>query len=743
LAIREYEWPDLSKHQNDISSDLRDLVGSLLVDEDDRPGPDMIVSHAFFKLSFIPEQIDSSCTHTKPTWAVKPPTSETIRRGYSEGWFKTCKASGVGEYARGRFFAVAGVGGNASVVKDVEREIKANRAPTVPIAAGTVYLPFISERKDKDRVVATNLSEIAEEREASKLSQLTEISTNEAARARTMKRAQSTRRMKENVPPAENPAAVQQALKRVRSAKGRIEKAVTDGPSDGAARAQRATERAEKVEAAPTRAHRLPSDPARQAARLEKADMQPTCTTRAHHVPEASRPAAAAEKPAMDRHLTGTTRARRLPSDPSKKAGLPRERVDEMEVQRQEVNEIRRPRQRVASREKKTTAVDSITTKFGGLIITRNHPSTVPSDNLQPQDKLPEKAEVDQPKRTSDPDRRRGAVKPTVPSEPSSPSTEVPHTDPIAIWQRARDLRNNLAAALSSRTVPRTADADADRKPDLPFVSKWVDYSKRLGIGYVLNNGTVGCIFNATAAQTVTHVVVRDGYSFLSPEVAAVGGASSLNVPVGKLPVEMYSDGAVEPIRRLEVSGERRRANAILWTKFARYMCQTLALSSEGREGEEAGEGGAPVFVRYYQRLGTVGVWGFSNGCFQVRFPAHYNTNERNLMRGATVQLPGPHQDRAQRRRRALQLHVPARRGDGAHRAARRAAEPVHQAARGADWVRARAAARRRGAGGHGAREPAAAQAAVRVGVRGRVGRRRRARGGGVGEDGVEGAAFG
>ena len=59
LQHREYEWPDLSKHQNDISNDLRDLVGSLLVDEDDRPSPDEIVSHSFFKMAFIPERLDS------------------------------------------------------------------------------------------------------------------------------------------------------------------------------------------------------------------------------------------------------------------------------------------------------------------------------------------------------------------------------------------------------------------------------------------------------------------------------------------------------------------------------------------------------------------------------------------------------------------------------------------------------------------------------------------------------------
>jgi myosin-1 len=582
----------------------------------------MIASHAFFKMSFIPEQLDSSCTSTKPVWTVKPPTSETIRRGYSEGWFKVCKASGVGEYARGRFFSVVGVGGNASVVKDVEREIKANRAPTMPIAPGTVYLPFSSERKDKDHVVITNLSEIAEERDPSKPSQLVEISTNEASRARAMKRAQSTRRMKENVPPADNPAAVQQALKRARSAKGRIEKAGTGGQADGATKAQRLPERTEKVDgpsAATARAQRLPSDPSKPAP-LEKADVHPVGTAGTQYLPSE------ASKQTADRHLAGNTRARRLPSDPSKQAAPVRERDDEMEAQKQDFNEVRKARQRVASREKKTTAVDSMTTKFGGLIITRNHPTAAREHSDDAQDNTPpEKAEVGRQKRTSDPERRRIAAKttaskPDLPSEPSPSPSEVPHTDPVAIWQRARELRNNLASALSSRTAPRTADAHADRKPDLPFVSKWVDYSKRLGIGYVLNNGTVGCIFNATAAQPVTHVVVRDGYGYLSPEAAAAaaGSGPSLNVPIGRLPVEIYSDGAGEAIRRLEVPGERRRANAILWTKFARYMCQTLALSSEGREGEGEGAGGAPVFVRYYQRLGTVGVWGFSNGCFQA-----------------------------------------------------------------------------------------------------------------------------
>jgi len=60
LQNRAYEWPDLAQHPNDISRDLQDLVSSLLVDEDDRPCPDRIVSHSFFKMATIPDRLNST-----------------------------------------------------------------------------------------------------------------------------------------------------------------------------------------------------------------------------------------------------------------------------------------------------------------------------------------------------------------------------------------------------------------------------------------------------------------------------------------------------------------------------------------------------------------------------------------------------------------------------------------------------------------------------------------------------------
>ncbi|KAF2099628.1 hypothetical protein NA57DRAFT_75130 [Rhizodiscina lignyota] len=167
LQARDYKWPDISKCPHEISSDLRDLVGSLLVHEDDRPNPDKIVSHAFFKMTFIPDQLDSIYKSEVPTWPnVRPPSPEVIRRGYSDTWFKLCQAAGVGEYAPGKIFQVFGGKKVRSVVRDCEKELAAGRQPVVPIPADTVYVPFPEKGTWLGRE-QVQLSEIAEERESS------------------------------------------------------------------------------------------------------------------------------------------------------------------------------------------------------------------------------------------------------------------------------------------------------------------------------------------------------------------------------------------------------------------------------------------------------------------------------------------------------------------------------------------------------------------------------------------------
>jgi myosin-1 len=554
LQNREYEWPDLSKHQNDISNNLRDLVGSLLVDEDDRPDPDQIVSHSFFKMAYIPEFLDSSCKAVRPSWAnIRPPNAETIRRGYSESWFKFCKISGVGEFAPGRFFPVIGAATIASVVKDVEREIKANKAPTVPIAAGTVYLPFISERKDKSSRGSNNLSGITEERESSGAdsAHLIEISGNDRGLRQNAEssKTQPSRRLKENLAPISSPPVDEPEtganIRRARSTKGRVE-----------------SKRVGSRDMAPPQTQRVPSDPARPSAKL---------------VIERSEPAQPQRRP-------------RLPRANSNLKSTAVAQEEEVVV----VDVKARPTMTVIPEP------EAPSPKARKLMLER----PVRSRTARPVTQIEQPA----PLVAEKPETSRREPIPVKEEDP-----ELPMTDPTSVLARATQFRDSLLAAIQCKEKNIKMKKDLEQ---LPFVSKWVDYSKKHGVGYVLADGGVGCVFNATSRQPVTHVMVRNGHSYLKKR-------SNEPINISQIPLEFYSHATKDAIRVVQLEGDRRRLNGILWAKFGNYMCQTLSGGDNKRTQPKESLEEDKLIVSYYQRLGTVGVWGFSRGCFQFNFPDH------------------------------------------------------------------------------------------------------------------------
>lgn len=160
-----------------------------------------------------------------------------------------------------------------------------------------------------------------------------------------------------------------------------------------------------------------------------------------------------------------------------------------------------------------------------------------------------------------------------------------------------------------------------------------MDYSRKHGVGYVLADGSVGCIINASSKYTppapVTHVLVRNGQKWLS----RVGKNFER---IDALPLEILEDAGEAGIRRkiykglgavkegpLAAEAERRRTLAVLWVKFGRYMCQSLEDGAAAGAKSNSGNGEEAQFVRFYQRIGTVGIWAFSEGTLQCHFPDH------------------------------------------------------------------------------------------------------------------------
>lgn len=231
-------------------------------------------------------------------------------------------------------------------------------------------------------------------------------------------------------------------------------------------------------------------------------------------------------------------------------------------------------------------------------------------------------------------------------------------TKPDYILDGLRLLQTELERALNSRSLALATE----NPPSSPtIVVKWVDYTNKFGLGYILSNGSVGCIFKETPADQAepskgfippSCVVVRDAERHLQNR----GNVSYMDrhqiVPISGPNIEFYENrgeqgicrGKVNPQNyKIVVSGngeagkltrgvdewdDRKREKIVLWKKFANYMTafgrdqdypydDALSKTPYERMAEMAAAGNV---VTFYQRFGDVGCWAFCDGHFQV-FP--------------------------------------------------------------------------------------------------------------------------
>ncbi|KAF1989576.1 hypothetical protein K402DRAFT_444649 [Aulographum hederae CBS 113979] len=526
LQKRDYQWPETSRVK--VSETLKDLVGSLLVHEDDRPSPDRIVSHEFFKIEFVPEILTAGCIESPPSPnIVRPLSKEENRQGYSDSWFNICRASGVGEYAPGKAFVLPGDRKVRSVVKDCMEELELGRQPVVPLPEDAVYLPFPA-RKNAFNTNPNVLSEPEEQRrplveDKPELRYLNETSGNATARqgprrpADTVRRA---RRLKENNPPIEE---------------------VEDSPEIQIQEPQAVQETLKKS------TRRIPG-----------------------HNLEVRRPEIQAEEP---RPVQGTMRksTRRAPESAVATHPLPARAIP-----------LLTSTSRTVSRDSATTTASKMTLSQGLGERSTNSRRNTPIEEPMIQE------------------RQKG--------------TTLQDSDPDSILDQASKFRDSLTKALAKKDVV-SKRAPRNHSQALPFVTKWVDYTRKHGVGYVLNDGSVGCVLNATARHPVTYVVVQDGYTHLKKL-----GQNTTHTET--TPFLHFADCGDSGIKSILVDKDRKRTTSLIWAKFGKYMVSQLG-QSEVRSDEDGEEKSPLVFVKFYQRLGKVGIWGFSNGCFQFNFPDH------------------------------------------------------------------------------------------------------------------------
>ncbi|OQN99332.1 hypothetical protein B0A48_14309 [Cryoendolithus antarcticus] len=610
LKQGEYKWPELSATNNDISNDLRVTVASLLVPEDMRPSPDEIVSQDFFKIAYVPAGIPSSAREKAPVWMEATVPSKSVReQGYSDSWRALCEEAGVGSIREGSKFKLPGGARVRSIVYDIEYDAQMGTTPTMPIPKDTVYVSTVSDMS-KDSTPEPELASRPPSRG------LKEISHNEVAA-----RARPAVADRDAMPPPSRPARTAEVAARPasRAARTGTIRRTARTISEETANAEEKVKVASDPDMAwPASRQRGQTLAAPTALRVAESSGL-TARQQAAQVAETD---AALLKPAR----AASTRTRGADPSLARRPGATSRRVDRsvsppvaqpfatLEELRQ-VSPFKESRRRAPPAEVIEILSDPESDAHAPIRQTIQSALNTNVLSLPPP-----------PRMARTVPRPRKVTPAAVPMNPNA----LPSSNPASVLTRLTLFRDNLAAALTNSTTspPRPDPVDAD---SLPFVVKWVDYSHKHGVGYMLRSGTVGCVFNASNRHSapVTHVFSHCGRKWLAKVRKDLDNAEEIPLEILE---DKGDDGLVRKIYKglgsvkegpLAAEQARRKTLGVLWAKFGRYMGQSL----EGEVGEEAvskdGSMKEANFVRFYQRVGTVGIWVFNDGCMQLHFPDH------------------------------------------------------------------------------------------------------------------------
>lgn len=243
---------------------------------------------------------------------------------------------------------------------------------------------------------------------------------------------------------------------------------------------------------------------------------------------------------------------------------------------------------------------------------------------------------------------------------PTERPVKVAESQPDDVLYRLKKLQTELERALNSRSMA-IISSKTTNPPHPHIVVKWVDYTNRFGLGYILNDGSVGCILRdipttegSKAAMlppagvfirgAERHILRRQDPSYQDRhqpvpmtrpikffENHGESGLVQASISPDLFRVAVNEDGTAGKLNPGKDSYQhRKRERIILWKKFANYMiaygrdeavpseeADTSATMGPGHESAQA------ELVTFYQRFGDVGCWVYCDGHLQFNFPDH------------------------------------------------------------------------------------------------------------------------
>lgn len=251
-----------------------------------------------------------------------------------------------------------------------------------------------------------------------------------------------------------------------------------------------------------------------------------------------------------------------------------------------------------------------------------------------------------------------GSIRTATLFSPSEQAHRISGTKPDVILERLQRLQGELERALNSRSMA-IISSKMTTPPHPHVVVKWVDYTNKFGLGYILNDGSVGCILrdmpttegsrtallpsagvfirgaerhilrrqDETYADRNQAVPMTENIKFFENNGESGLAEATLDPEQFRVPVnEDGTAGKMNPGK--DIYQHRKRERIILWKKFANYMIaygrdEAIASMDPDSPAPDQQKKPSPELVTFYQRFGDVGCWVFCDGHLQFNFPDH------------------------------------------------------------------------------------------------------------------------
>ncbi|KAL4902668.1 hypothetical protein BDW74DRAFT_186849 [Aspergillus multicolor] len=673
-----YVWPKNTECANDIPEEAKSLVSCCLnLEESERPEPDDIVEHEFFNMynGCIPKRLEPGCSVQKPTWLrLSEPRGDNMAPGHGLDFdekfssyirdvddsilrYRTCKAAfysscGVGRKPDGTARKSAGHNASKSGFAECVAEEEKGLQPLMPLPEDIVYKyphDLIGDWSVPESLPMRRQDSGLESSVLSSKSSSTALRTVSQSRTQAALVAAQQRR---NASQSHAASLRQQAL----TGRGTVRKvpSLCDPPISTMKPMPDVRDTGLNAgHAAPVPTGGLADRPIR-TRRGVAASYASTGSIRgmdSHAVPPASQ-----ASNGLGMLMVGKTRSQSRKLEAANQVAVPPIPVLKDRPVSTGLEDLPPRSRQTSARSAHKDSKD-----------TSRKPDPEASQRDEPAPQLRFEAQSQPISRSGTKASLSSTTKPRSSLglhallHPDDPCELLPGSsvDDVNI-----DLRNMLSNLVPGSSARRRLMSERPSQQPHAYVIKWVDYTNRYGIGYVLDDGSVGCVFKAENGQPATGVVLRDGEKHIRRKARSQEKSDTHSRPYSEAdqlvprygkPVEFYENCSEDLLEcrggirkalispsmfevkdstggvkvRMDSGLSRARADAEkikrvkLVDQFGKYMIGSL-----GRHGDEGllddSVAGAPgQFVKFYQRLGNVGVWGFGDGAFQFNFPDH------------------------------------------------------------------------------------------------------------------------